>query len=289
MGGMSGSSIKSMTDRLRAAVRQTEFGPSMLRAVARIGYATYGLLHLILGLLAISAALIETRPPSLTGAFSSVDALPGGWVLLLAIAGGLFAYSGWWLMQAVLDLGAFGAHVKGLFRRAVMLWRAALYAGFGLLAAVIGWRANARIPQGNGRDPRFAVTWTDSILDWPLGHWIVGFIGLGAIGIGISQVTNAPRVLFNDIRAGEQARLVIHVMGRIGLAARGAIFGTAGILFLIAAWRVESAGVGGMRAALSAMATVPLGDWVLLAISAGLILFGLFSLAKALFHSPVKP
>jgi Domain of Unknown Function (DUF1206) len=44
-----------------------------------------------------------------------------------------------------------------------------------------------------------------------------------------------------------------------------------------------------MRAALTALAGVPLGDWVLLAVSAGLALYGVFSLIKAWCHKPVTP
>jgi hypothetical protein len=56
------------------------------------------------------------------------------------------------------------------------------------------------------------------------------------------------------------------------------------VLF-IAAWQVEASAASGMRAALTALAGMPLGDWVLFAVSSGLVLYGVFSLNKAWCHS----
>jgi hypothetical protein len=70
-------------------------------------------------------------------------------------------------------------------------------------------------------------------------------------------------------------------------AAKGVIFAATGILFLAAAWQVEASGVGGMRAALIALANIPLGGSVLLAVSMGLMVYGVFSLIKAWLHKPV--
>lgn len=70
------------------------FGPEMLEGLARIGHATRGLVYSFLGVLAMASALNEARPPSLAGSFSIIGRLPGGWVLLLAIALGLCALGG---------------------------------------------------------------------------------------------------------------------------------------------------------------------------------------------------
>lgn len=94
---------------------------------------------------------------------------------------------------------------------------------------------------------------------------------------------------FDDIDASARAMMAIRLVGRIGFAAKGAIIGATGVLFLVAAWQVEAAGVGGMRPALTALAGVPLGGGVLLAVSVGLTFYGMFSLIKAWLHKPVTP
>ena len=284
-----GASIRWITTQLRAVIRKTGFGTEILEGLARVGHATRGLAYLFLGLLTAAAALSERRPPSLAGAFSIIDELPGGWLLLLAIALGLCAYAGWRLMQALLDLRRCGWHAKGLIRRAGMLLEAVLYAGFSLLAAVIALGRSTKIRGEIREEMTLAAVWTARVLDWPLGHWIIALVGLGAIAMGFNQQVKARRTAFDDISAGDRAMTVIHIVGRIGFATKGAIFGATGVLFLIAAWRVEASAAGGIRTALTALAGVPLGDWGLLAVSAGLTLYGVFSLIKGWCHKPVTP
>lgn len=282
-------SLQRMSGKLRTMIRKTLFGSQMLEGLARIGHATRGVVYLFLGLLATTAALGSTRPPNLAGAFSIIDHLPGGWVLLLAVALGLCAYAGWRLTQALLDLPGYGWHVQGLLRRVGMLFEALLYTGIGTLASIISLSGNREIREEIGEEATFAVVWTGRILNWPLGHWIIGAVGLGTIAIGCGQLLKARQTAFEDIDASERAMIGIRIVGRIGFAAKGVIIGATGILFLIAAWRVEASGVGGMRAALLALAAVPVGDRVLLAVSAGLALYGVFSLIKAGFHKRVTP
>lgn len=282
-------SIRWLTARLRTAVRNTTFGPEMLGGLARSGHATRGLVYVFLGVLAMASALSETRPPSLAGAFSIIDHLPGGWLLLLAIALGLCALGAWRLIQALLDLNGCGWHAKGLLRRAGSLIETILYAGLGLLAVTISLSRNTEVSNKIREEATFAVVWTARILDWPLGHWIIGAAGLGAIAMGCGQLMKARRTAFDDIEAGERAMIVIRLVGRIGFAAKGTIFATTGVLFLTAAWQVETSAVGGMRAALSALGRVPLGDAVLLAVSVGLTLYGIFSLIKAWRQKSVTP
>jgi hypothetical protein len=282
-----GNPIQWISGRLRAVIKRMMFGAEVLEGLARVGHATRGLVYVLLGVLAMAAALSEARPPSLGGAFSIIDKLPGGWFLLLAIALGLCAYAGWRLMQALLDLRGCGWHAKGLVRRAGMLVEVVLFAGFGLLAAVIALDRSTRIRQEVEEEMTLAVIWTARVLDWPLGHWIIAGVGVGALAMGFNQLAKARRTAFEDIGASEHAMMVTRLVGRIGFAAKGVIFGATGVLFLIAAWRVEASAAGGMRAALTALAVVPLGDWVLLAVSAGLALYGVFGLIKAWCHKPV--
>ena len=258
-----------------------------MKGFARADHATRGLIYLVLGGLAAASALSETRPPSMAGAFSILDHLPGGWLLVLAVAFGLGALGGWRLMQALLDLKGCGWHALGLLRRAGLLAETALYGGLALVAAAISMSRNTEAVNGTNDGATFAVAWTARVLDWPLGHWIIGAVGLGAIALSVGQLVIARGTAFEDIDACGRLLVVIRLVGRIGFFAKGLIFAVSGMLFLIAAWRVEASGVGGMRAALTALAGVPLGRPVLLAVSVGLTLHGAFSLMKAYRHRPV--
>lgn len=171
LAGRALASIRGLAARLRTAVRNTIFGAEILEGLARVGHATRGLIYVFLGLLAMASALSDSRPPSLAGAFSIVDHLPGGWFLLLAVALGLFAYGGWRGMQALLDLTRCGWHARGLLRRAGMLAQAILYAGLGVLAAVISLSRNTEVRdqtwgEAHSPSPGRPASWT--------GRWDTG-------------------------------------------------------------------------------------------------------------------
>ena len=272
--------LRNVAFSARRALRDTVFAPEILLGFARIGYAARGVVYLLIGSLAAASALNESIPPSLGGALSVVSDLPAGRMLIASIALGLFAYASWRLAQATLDLGGNGWRWKGLLLRSAILIDAVLHMVFGVLVTIVAldW---AGIVSG---DQAMAEASAELLLDWPWGHWIVGLIGLGAIAIGAAQVAKAHRTAFDDIQATAAAMTAIRLLGRIGLGARGLISALIGASFLIAAWRVDASAAGGMRAALVAVATLPLGGWALLGVSAGLILFGLFSVLKGWCH-----
>jgi hypothetical protein len=257
-----------------------------LEGLARVGYAARGIVYLLVGWLAAASAFSEARPPSIGGALSAVSDLPAGWLLVAAISVGLFAYALWRLVQAVLDLNGKGWDGKGLLRRGGMLADALVHAGFGLLAgtAALGWTG---LIDGKRALGQVAA---ELALDWPLGHWLLGLAGLGAVALGGVQLAKARRTAFEDIRAARRDTALVRVTGRIGLAARALIFASTGALCLVAAWRAEeTTAAGGLRAALRALAASPLGNGVLLAVSAGLALFGVFSLLKGWNHRRPEP
>jgi hypothetical protein len=84
-----------------------------------------------------------------------------------------------------------GWRLKGILQRAGSLIEAVLYAGLGVLATVIALSQNTELNIEVREEATFAVAWTARILDWPLGHWIIGAIGLGGIGLGCSQLVKA--------------------------------------------------------------------------------------------------
>jgi hypothetical protein len=257
-----------------------------LEGLARVGYAARGVVYLLVGWLAAASAFSESRPPSIGGALSAVSELPAGWLLVAAISAGLFSYALWRLVQAALDLNGKGWDGKGLLRRGGMLVDALVHAGFGFLAGAValGWTG---LIAGEWALGEVAA---ELALDWPLGHWMLALAGLGAVATGGVQVAKARRTAFEDIRAGRRETALVRVTGRIGLAARGLIFASIGVLCLVAAWRAEdTTAAGGLRAGLRALTALPLGNGVLLAVSAGLALFGLFSLLKGWNHRRPEP
>ena len=71
------------------------------------------------------------------------------------------------------------------------------------------------------------------------------------------------------------------VAGRFGYVAKGIALGIVGGLFVAAAATADSDKAEGLDGALKSLVGVPGGQVVLIAIGAGLILYGLFCLARA--------
>ena len=70
------------------------------------------------------------------------------------------------------------------------------------------------------------------------------------------------------------------VPGRLRIA-RGIVFGAIGVWLLVAALTAHAHKAKGLDAALRSFTQTPAGPWLLVLIAAGLIMFGIFSLAES--------
>jgi len=70
-------------------------------------------------------------------------------------------------------------------------------------------------------------------------------------------------------------------LGKFGGMARGAVFMTAGIFLVVAAIQAKPQQAKGVDSSLRALASTPLGPWLLVLVAIGLIMFGLFSFCQA--------
>jgi hypothetical protein len=279
------STVRDFTSDAAAAVFGWPWAARALQDLARVGYMARGLVYFLVGWLAAASAFNKARPLSVGGALSAVSDLSAGWIVVAAISLGLLAYALWRLAEAVLDISDRGWDGKGLLLRACMLGDALVQACLGLLAGTVALGWTGLIDE----ERTIAEIGAASALDWPLGHWILGMVGLGAVAIGFGQVAKARRTAFEGICTAERNMAAIRVLGRIGLGARGLIFAVIGALFLAAAWQADATTAGGLRAALRALAALPLGGWVLLAMSAGLAVYGVFGLIKGWCHERPSP
>jgi hypothetical protein len=76
-------------------------------------------------------------------------------------------------------------------------------------------------------------------------------------------------------------RKVVARLGTVGTIARGVVFGVAGGLVLTAAITFDAKKSTGLDGALRTLAHQPYGPYLLGAVAAGLIAFGLFGFAAA--------
>ena len=255
-----------------------------LRWLARVGIVAEGLIYLLIGGLAMAGAFDPAqRPSGSNGAMSKLAHVPLGHVMLALLALGLAAYVLWQLVLAVLDpeCGKGRWRIRRIALRLHHLWSAALHC---VLVGIAAWQLLGFGHPGNGGQTRKHLT--AMALRLPGGRWLIGGIGAGIVVFALVQWVLACRPQKNtrmDL-ADTPLRVPILVLLVLGYVARGALFGLIGALLVHTAWRHDSNQAGGISGALEAMRQQPYGPWLLGAVAAGLIAFGLAQIAKARYR-----
>ena len=249
--------------------------------LARIGYGARGFIYGTMGLLAISVAFGASG--SLTdqqGAIASIGQKLLGRVLLGIVLIGLIGYTLWGLIRAFLDPLHKGKDLKGILVRIGFFISAISYAILIFPTYnIIFSMPNAAQNGAQGVQMRNLIS---NIFLIPFGKWVVGIIGLIALGKGVFQVYQGLRTNFdNQIKiyalTSKQIKIV-KIVGRFGTIARGAVFALVGIFLLFAAYNSNSLEAKGIEGALLTLLHQPYGSWLLGIVALGLIAFGFYSL-----------
>ena len=252
--------------------------------LARLGYATKGLVYTIIGLIAALAALRgggETADSR--GALEEIVRQPYGRVMLIAVAAGLACYALWRLTQAVMDTEDKGSEWKGLAVRAGYACIGFVYFGLGYSAVSLVLGGDA----GDSSDEKSRY-WTATFMVLPFGRLLIGLAGLGFIGFGLWQCYKAYKRKFRKKmkrgQMGEGADRLITGVGQFGFVARGVVFGVVGVFLIQAALRARAHEARGLGGALHALEEQPAGPWVLGVVALGLVAYGLLMFALALYR-----
>ena len=267
----------SVSDSLLAAVPRSP--SSGIKALARLGFAAIGVVYLLMGTLALLAALGQ-RQGARTDQKEAVQRLqevPGGNVLLGLIAVGLLGYIGWRFTQALRDTEGKGSGAKGLGTR---LWFAAsglFYSGLALYAGRLALQGRAE----KGSDAPQSLTAT--VLGWPGGDWLILAAGVVVIGIGLFQGYRAFSGRFkSDVNASSlsatQQRLVYRA-AQVGITARGIVVALIGYFLVQAGQQSRAGAVGSTDEAFDLLAAM--GPAALGAVAVGLVAYGLYMLVQA--------
>ena len=238
-----------------------------LTTLTRVGFATRGLLYIVIAVLVIRTGRTEDA----SGALEYLGQ-GGGRILLGVMAAGLAAYGLWRLSDAAFDIERHGAGKSGAAERLGA-------AASGLVHLILAWQA-VRLIQGVTSASDGTQAGTKAALQLPGGETLVVIAGLVMLGIGVVQLVKAVKGTFLRHLEPDVARQPwAQWSGRAGYAARGLVFLVIGYLLVRAGVAERASEAGGMAQALSWL-TSPLD--VLVAI--GLLGFGVFSLVEARFR-----
>ena len=245
----------------------------------RAGLAARGVVYGVIGLLSLEVAFgVGGRTAGQVGAMETIAHEPLGSVLLVILAAGLAGYAVWQLAIAVAGLsGREGA----LDRLAAGIGAV----GYGLLCftavkilAGSGAGGGAGSPQGE----------TGGVLSWPGGPGLIGAVGLVLIGVGLYQAYRGLTGEFlEESDTGEMSppvRRGFVSLAAFGHVARAVIFVLIGVGLVKAAIDYSPGSAVGLDGALANLAHTSGGPVLLGAVAAGLIGFGLYSIADARYH-----
>lgn len=247
-----------------------------VEGLARAGYATRGIVYLIIGYLAGRAAFGPSSPGDTRDALDQVEKQPGGDWMLIALAIGFVGFALWRFVQAALDPEDKGSDPKGLALRARYVFSGLIHCALALSAYRLGTGGSR---EGGG--------WYAQALS-PLGRVAVGIAALGFLGYGVYQVYRAYRSKLDkqlDLSSldSEVRRWVVRA-ARAGITARGVVFSVIGVLLAQAALRRSPEDEPGLQGALRTLHDQPYGRYVLALVAVGLACYGVFELVRARYR-----
>lgn len=242
-----------------------------LTTLARGGFIVLGILHIIIGWIAVQIATgSSNEEASNSGALETIAQAPGGQLLLWAAVVALIALGLWRLTQVFT-----GEDTKEKLKGGVMLL---VY--LSLAATTATFAAG-----GTTSDGETVTDVTARVLAQPWGAVLVVIGGLVVIAVGVyGIVRGATRSFRKDLEAGASSGEVgsaIIAAGMIGYIARGIAFGVLGALIVWAGWANDPEEAGGLDAALRTLGAQPAGMVLLIVVGVGLALYGVYSLARA--------
>ena len=270
---------KDVQQEGKKAAKEAAFSP-LMEKLMRLGYAVKGFLYVAIGFIAIMSALGKSSTPAdQIGAIVALRKLPYASVFLWVILIGLVSYSLWGVIRAVFDPLHKGNDLKGLLARGGFLLSAVTYAAFVI--------PTYHLIQGgtSGAGSQSTVQLVSSVMNMPLGRWLIGAVGLGGIAAGFYQIYTGIKMDFDQFYkpyalSSEQFQAAKQ-MGRFGTIARGIVMAIVGYFLVLAAYEANPGNARGFDGAFKYLSHQPYGIYLLGIIALGMIAFGLYSFMMA--------
>lgn len=255
-----------------------------MEKLARFGYAAKGFVYGAIAILALLVAFsIGGKTTDTTGALQTISQQSFGKLLLILIAIGLVGYVLWLLIQAIKDPEHKGTDAKGIFSRLGYAITALAYMGVASNAALLAF-GSSNSEGGNSSQQ----DWTATLMQQPLGRWVVGLGGALVMGIGCYRIYEAYKTKFrqelNLSQLDSQQKNWLINISRFGIAARGVVFIMIGFFVLQAAHQYNPQKVQGLDGVLYTLTQQPFGKALLALMAFGLLSYAIYLLLQARFR-----
>lgn len=248
---------------------------------ARAGFAVSGLLHLLVGFVAIQLALGkagQSGPADQAGAVAQLAAQPQGLLLLWAGFAACVALALWQTSNAVFEYGQLEARKK--------VGKKLSAAGKAVVFAVIALTFAASASGNSQTSGQSTSDFTVAIIKAPGGAFLLIAIGAAIAIAGLVFVVLGVKGSFKKelrLPPSGTARSVVTGLGVVGYIAEGVALFLVGLLFIISTVNANPRESTGLDGGLRALREQPYGVYMLTAVGAGLICYGLYLMVKTKF------
>ncbi|NJC21085.1 cytochrome bd-type quinol oxidase subunit 2 [Arthrobacter pigmenti] len=243
---------------------------------ARLGFAANGLMHLVIGFIAVGIAMGGSGSADQSGAMGQLAAQPGGIFLLWFGFLGCVALALFQLSEAAFAWN--GRESKEKWgRKLKAIGQAIAYAAIGVTFGIYALG-------GSTDSGQTTSTFTSTLMTNPAGAVLLIVLGAAVIGIGGYYVyKGAKRKFLEDLQRvpGRPWGTAVKVVGAVGYCAKGVALAVLGLLFIVATVRADPEDSTGLDGALKSLQEQPFGALVLGVIAVGLIAYGIYSIVRA--------
>ena len=253
-----------------------------LEVLARVGLVAYGVVHLLLGWLALQIAwgLSGRESADTSGAMKTLADQPFGQVLLWLVAVGLAALALW---QASAVIWGY-RNLEGAERVRKQITSGAKAVVF----AALGYSAGAAALGAGSSSAQSQQQATSGVLAWPGGRVIVIVAGLVIIGVGVAAIVKGVRKSFAEeidtSPLSPTLRTAVARLGQVGYIAKGLALGVVGGLLSYATLTFDPQQVQGLDGAMHTILAQPFGRFLLTAVALGFAAFGLFAILQSRYR-----
>lgn len=268
--------MRRMSSNPASSVARKASNSHAFETTARAGYAVNGLLHILIGAIAIGVAAGVGGEADQSGALGALASAPGGQFILWVVVVGLAALGIWQILSAFAGRRSAGRS-KGRARTI------ASALGQGIIYLAVAATALTFALGGSKSSASSTTTFSATLLSNPGGVILLVLLGLGILAGGVFFVYRGVTKKFTEkirVPAGSAGRAVV-MLGRVGYTAKGIAIAVVGVLFVVAALTSDTAKASGLDGALKALKDLPFGQVILVVVGLGVIAYGLYCFARA--------
>lgn len=249
-----------------------------MELLARAGFAASGILHLLVGAIAVRLATGGTGNADFSGAVAELSTQPAGPFLLWASFVACAALALWQASDAIFDYNRLPAKKKAA-RKGKAAAQAIVYAGLALTLFSFA------MGTGSGADnQRSASDFTIKMMQAPGGMALLVLLGAGIAVTGAAYGVRGVRKSFEKhlvMPANDRMRKAVRVLGITGYVAKGTVLLLTGLLIVVATLQAHPEDSTGLDGGLRALRDQPFGLYLLAVVGAGLVCYGVFMMVRA--------